>query len=165
MSQRGLPHPTEQLVSAPGLSAVRIDRNGCAHHQTVFTSPDSLRPLWRWNRKAFTNLYFLAAWHTLRELLADARRLGVLPGAIAVFQSWGDEMQEHLHLHIIVTCGGLSPFGEWRGADPEYLLPAPVVAALFRGKFLAYLREAFEPRTPTGKTKPAGNVLVPFDSG
>jgi hypothetical protein len=112
----------------------------CPHHQVVFTSPAELRELWRWSRKAFTGLYFRAAWHTLRELLADERRFGGLPGAIGVFQSWGDELQEHLHLHFIITAGGLRPDGRWSAGDPAYLLPGPVLAAKFRGKFLAYLR-------------------------
>lgn len=133
----------------------------CPHHQVVFTSPDHLRAIWRWNRRLFTNLYFRAAWHTLRELLASPRWLGALPGVIGVFQSWGDELWEHLHLHFIVTCGGLSPAGKWVAADPEHLLPVPVVAAKFRGKFLAYLREGFNTHTATGKPKPDDQVLVP----
>ena len=133
----------------------------CPHHQIVFTSPDSLRIVWRYNRRLFTNLYFRAAWHSLRELLADPRWLGARPGAIAVFQSWGDELQEHLHLHFIVTCGGLSPAGKWVEGNPEHLLPVAVLAAKFRGKFLAYLRDAFETRTANGKAKPADRILVP----
>lgn len=112
----------------------------CPHHQVVLTSPDGLRELWRWNRRSFTGLYFRAGWHTLRELLGDKRRFGGLPGAIAVFQSWGDELQEHLHLHFIVTAGGLTTSGRWSAGDPSYLLPGAVLAAKFRGKFLAYLR-------------------------
>jgi len=130
------------------------------HHQLVYTSPAGLRIIWRWNRKLFTNLYFRAAWHALRELLADARWLGALPGATAVFQSWSDELNEHLHLHFIVTSGGLSPAGKWVEADPEFLLPTGVLAALFRGKLLAYLREAFNPATARGKAKPEEDVLV-----
>jgi hypothetical protein len=133
----------------------------CPHHQVVFTSPDSLRSLWRWNRRLFTNLYFLAAWHSLRELLGSARRLGGLPGVVAVFQSWGDEQQEHLHLHFLVTSGGLSPAGQWIQADPQYLLPVPLLAAQFRGKFLAYLREASTRHTAAGKAKPSEQVLTP----
>ena len=114
----------------------------CPHHQVVFTSPADLRTLWRWNRKAFTGLYFQAAWHALRELLGDERRFGGLIGAIGVFQSWGDELQEHLHLHFIITAGGLTEAGRWVAGDPSYLLPGPVLAAKFRGKFLAYLRAA-----------------------
>jgi hypothetical protein len=39
----------------------------------------------------------------VRELLASPQWLGVLPGVIAVFQSWGDELHEHLHLHFILS--------------------------------------------------------------
>jgi len=133
----------------------------CPHHQVVFTSPDTLRQLWQWNRKRFTNLYFRAAWHCLRELLADVRHLGGLPGVVAVFQSWSDELGVHLHLHFIVTCGGLSPEGKWIVGNPDYLLPVPVLAAKFRGKFLAYLRKGFETHTATGKEKPSEQVLLP----
>jgi hypothetical protein len=122
----------------------------CPHHQVVLTSPEALRELWHWNRKAFTTLYFRAGWHTLRELLGDKRRLGGLPGAIAVFQSWGDELQEHLHLHFIITAGGLTPTRRWSSGDPIYMLPGPVLASKFRGKFIAYLR-----RSLTGKGRKA----------
>jgi len=147
---------TELWLERQGAKELR-----CAHHHVVFTSPDTLRALWRWNRKLFTNLYFRAAWHTVRELLASPRWLGALPGVVAVFQSWGDELPEHLHLHFIVTCGGLTPAGQWVAANPEYLLPVPVLAAKFRGKFLASLREAFNPRTATGKAKRSEEILIP----
>jgi hypothetical protein len=126
---------------------------GCEHYQVVFTSSDSLRPLWRWNRKLFTNLYFRAAWHSLRELLANVKHLGALPGVIAVFQSWNDELGEHLHLHFIVTCGGINPNGKWVAANAQFPVCAEALMRKFRGKFLAYLREAFSTRTRTGKVK------------
>ena len=127
----------------------------CPHHQVVFTSPAILRELWRWNRKAFTTQYFRAAWHTLRELLGDKRRFGGLLGAIGVFQSWGDELQEHLHLHFIITAGGLTASGEWSAGDPSYLLPGAVLTAKFRGKFLAYLRAGL-----TGKGRRASDPAL-----
>ena len=130
----------------------------CPHHQVVFTSPADLRTLWRWNRKAFTGLYFRAAWHTLRELLGDARRFGGLIGAIGVFQSWGDELQEHLHLHFIITAGGLTAAGRWVAGNPAYLLPGPVLAAKFRGKFLAYLRASL---TGIGRKASDPDLVLP----
>lgn len=132
----------------------------CKHHQIVFTSPDTLRPFWRWNRKLFTNLYFRAAWHALRDVLSDPRWLGALPGVTAVFQSWSDELNEHLHLHFIVTSGGLSPAGEWIEADPEMLIPFPVLGTLVRGKLLAYVREALNPTTARGKAKDEEDVMM-----
>ena len=133
----------------------------CPHHQIVFTCTDLLRPLWRWNRKLFTNLYFRAAWHSLRALLADAKHLGALPGVIAVFQSWSDELVEHLHIHFIVTSGGIDANGKWVEANPEFLVCARALMKKFRGKFLAYLREAFATHTSSGRRKPADEILVP----
>ena len=133
----------------------------CRYFHVVFTLSHALHPIWRRNRKRFTDVLFRAAWHTLRELLADRRWLGALPGVIGVFQSWDDELQEHCHLHCIVTAGGLDPEGRWTAADGEFLLPTPVVAAKFRGKFLAYLREGLETVRTRGKGKPDEQVLVP----
>lgn len=131
----------------------------CPYFHLVFTLSHALHPIWRRNRKRFTDALFRAAWHTLRDLLGDRRWLGALPGAIAVFQSWDDEMQEHCHLHFIVTAGGLDPEGQWIAADGEFLLPTAVLAAKFRGKFLAYLREAFNAVSPRGEVKVEEQVL------
>ena len=133
----------------------------CPYFHIVFTISHALHPLWRWNRTRFTDRLFRAAWHALRDLLGDPRWLGALPGAIGVFQSWGDDLQEHCHLHCIVTAGGLDPEGRWREADGEFLLPTGVLAAKFRGKFLAYLREGFNALRPRGQVKPEDEVLVP----
>jgi hypothetical protein len=116
----------------------------CGYFHIVFTISHDLHPIWRWNRKSFTGLMLRAAWHTLRDLLGDECWLGALPGAIAVFQSWDDEMQEHCHLHFIVTAGGLDRQGRWKEANGQFLLPTQVLATKFRGKFLAYLREGFK---------------------
>jgi hypothetical protein len=126
----------------------------------VFTLSHELHVIWRRNRKRFTDLMFRAAWHTLRELLADPGWLGALPGAIGVFQSWDDEMQEHCHLHFIVTAGGRNAQGRWVEADGDFLLPTGVLAAKFRGKFLAYLCEGFKGLNVRGEAKAHEEVLV-----
>ncbi len=133
----------------------------CKYFHIVFTISHDLHQIWRRNRKNFTSHMMRSAWHALRELLSDWKWLGGLPGAIAVFQSWDDEMNEHCHLHFIVTAGGLNPDGRWVGADAQFLLPTPVLAAKFRGKFLAYLKEGFNTLTSRGKIKPIKKVLIP----
>ena len=85
----------------------------CPYFHITFTIDHDLHIIWRYNRRYFTNLMFLAAWHCLKELLGDSKWLGAQVGVIGVFQSWGDEMQEHCHLHFIVTGGGLTPDGQW----------------------------------------------------
>jgi hypothetical protein len=124
----------------------------CPYFHVIFTISHDLHVIWRFNRKLFTSLMMRAAWHSLRELLLDWKHLGGLVGAVGVFQSWDDEMKDHCHLHFIVTAGGLNVDDRWvRSGD--ILLPTPVLAAKFRGKFLAYLREGFSRYNARGKPK------------
>lgn len=133
----------------------------CRYFQVVFTISHDLHPLWHFNRKLFTHLMMSAAWHTLRELLLDFRHLGGLVGAIGVFQSWDDEMRDHCHLHFIVSAGGLNSDDRWVSARNDFLVPTPVLAAKFRGKFLVYLKAGFSRKTPSGQTKPETDILRP----
>lgn len=130
----------------------------CPYFHVILTISHELHVLWRFNRKLFTNLMMQAGWHCLRELLSDWRYLGGLAGAVAVFQSWDDEMHEHCHLHFIVTAGGLNPDGRWVRAG-KILVPTPVLAAKFRGKFLAYLRNGFSRCTEKGTSKAKNQIL------
>ena len=52
----------------------------------------------------------------------------------------------HPHLHCIVTGGALSPNGKrWRSPKQlKFLFPVRALAALFRGKFLAGLRQMLD---------------------
>jgi hypothetical protein len=133
----------------------------CPYFHTVITISHDLHGIWAANRRLFTGHMMRGAWGALQELLGDWRWLGGLPGVIAVFQSWDDELNRHCHLHLIVTAGGLNPDGRWVSANTDFLLPTPVLAAKFKGKFLAYLKEGFNPLTPKGRPKPADQVLSP----
>ena len=119
----------------------------CRYHQLVFTIPHDLHPLWQWNRTAFTNLLFQAAWESLRTFARDPRWLGAEPGALAVFQSWGETLNTHVHLHVVLTAGGLTPTGHWQAAPHNFLFPARALSVKFRGRFRADLLAALEDPT------------------
>ena len=72
----------------------------CRYFHVVTTIDHSLHILWQYNRKLFTGIMMRAGWHSLRELLADWRHLGGLPGAVAAFQSWDDENKNHCHVQF-----------------------------------------------------------------
>lgn len=112
---------------------------GCTHVHTVWTVPDVFGPLWAFNRRSFTNLMFRASWETVRTLMADARWCGARPGMISVFQSWGDSLQRHPHVHALVTAGGVDDSGAWRGPRHAFVLCARVAMALYRGKMRAFI--------------------------
>lgn len=133
----------------------------CPYFHTVITISHDLHGIWDANRRSFTGLMMRSAWGALQELLSDWRWLGGLPGVIAVFQSWEDELRPHCHLHLVVTAGGLNPDSRWVSARTDFLLPTPVLAAKFKGKFLAYLKEGFNGVTPGGQPKPSDRMLSP----
>lgn len=133
----------------------------CPYFHGVITISHDLHPIWESNSRLFTGLMMKAAWHSLQEMLLDFRWLGGLPGVIAVFQSWDDHLQKHCHLHLIITAGGLNEDGRWVSANRNYLLRTEALAKKFKGKFLAYLKDAFNPLTKTGLGRPAEQVMVP----
>ncbi len=76
------------------------------------------------------------------ELLGDENHLGAKVGIIASLHTWGRNQSQHPHLHCLVPGGGLNGTGEWVSVTNGYLLPFKVVRKLFRGKYLAALRQA-----------------------
>jgi hypothetical protein len=98
--------------------------------------------LWRYNRKPFVNHLFHAAWKTLLNFFLQERWVGGLPGALMVFQSWGETLNIHPHLHVLISAGGLNKQGKWMPAGRDYLLPTQTLTIKFRGKFLDALGEA-----------------------
>src|SRR5439155_19003185 len=91
------------------------------------------------------NILFASVARTLQEVAATPRHLGAEIGLTAVLHSWGQNVLFHPHLHCVVTAGGLSPDGQsWIAAREKFFLPIPVLRALFRGKFLDALRQAYD---------------------
>jgi len=113
----------------------------CPHHHVIFTVPHELNVVWRHNKAAFADTLFAAASQTLGELLGDQKYLGGRVGILAALHTWNQELQEHIHLHTIVTAGGLGGDGSWRKPRKNCLLPRKVLMIKFRGKFKAMLRE------------------------
>jgi hypothetical protein len=115
------------------------------YFHVVFTLPEQLQPLVLKNQRLLYNLLFGAASQALLKLADDSRRLGAQPGITSVLHTWGQNLRFHPHLHCVVTGGGLAPNGQrWIPARQSYLLPVKVMAKLFRGKFLAGMRQAYE---------------------
>ncbi|MFO1054381.1 MAG: transposase [Planctomycetota bacterium] len=47
-------------------------------------------------------------------------------------------------MHCVVPGGDLTTDGHWISCCPGFFLPVRVLAAVFRGKFVAHLRAAYE---------------------
>lgn len=106
----------------------------------VFTLPHALNALVRVNPRRLYALLFRAAAATLQSFARDPRHLGAELGVTAVLHTWGQNLAEHVHVHCVVTGGGLTPDGQrWVGARAGFLFPVRALSKVFRGKFLAGL--------------------------
>jgi hypothetical protein len=115
----------------------------CAHDHVIFTLPHALNPLWLANVPVMSTLLFQAVRETLFDMLADAKYLGAQPGMIAALHTWSQTLVLHPHVHGLVTGGGWTPEGHWKAIRNGFLFPARVVMAVFRGKLLAAIRQAW----------------------
>jgi Putative transposase/Transposase zinc-binding domain len=101
----------------------------------VFTVPTALHPFFLADRRCGYALLFEAALQTLHDVCR--RRLGALPGTIAVLHTWTQTLAFHPHVHCIVTGGGLSASRDrWIACRPGFLVPVRVLSRVFRGKLL-----------------------------
>jgi Putative transposase/Transposase zinc-binding domain len=114
------------------------------YFHVVFTVPDGLLAgLALHNREVLFDILFAAGSQTLLALGRDEKRLGALLGLTAVLHTWTRDLRFHPHLHCIVTGGGLTADGTWKSTKQDYLFPVSVLSALFRGKVVAALDEAY----------------------
>jgi hypothetical protein len=104
----------------------------------VFTIPDTLNKIVMANPKEAYGSLFEAASSAILKLCKDKKFLGATPGFTAVLHTWGQTMQFHPHLHVILTAGGLSSDGSRfiDKSDANYLLPVKALAKVFRGIFM-----------------------------
>lgn len=79
----------------------------------VFTIPHELNVLARKNEKEIYNITMRAAWKTIKMLSAKSENVGGLPGMVAVLHTFGSDMRYHIHVHTLVTFGGLDSEGKW----------------------------------------------------
>jgi hypothetical protein len=132
-------------AAARWLETQAADLLDTPYFHVVFTLPSALGPVAPVNPRVVYGLLMRAAAETPLEVAADPRHLGAEVGVLAVLHTWGQNLAPHPHVHCVVTGGGLAPDGSrWVAGRDEFFLPVRVLSRVFRGKFLAGLRAAFQ---------------------
>ena len=136
----------------------------------VFTLPHELSALALGNRELMYRLLFASAKETLLEVAADPKHLGARIGVLMVLHTWGQKLEHHPHVHCVVPGGGLAvptpapgatatesaaQAPRWVSCRPDWFLPVPVLSPVFRGKYLAALRQAYH----AGELQFAGSTV------
>ena len=113
----------------------------CSYFHIVTTVPNELNELFLYNPKICYDILFKATSESILTLTKDKKWLGAKVGITSILHTWGQTLEFHPHIHSIVTGGGISN-NKWIESKKEYLFKVQVLSSLFRGKFLAMLKEA-----------------------
>ena len=135
----------QALAKAAWLEARKADLLDVGYFHVVFTLPHELNPVALWNKKIVYDLLFRTVADTLQTFGADPRNgLGGKLGFTAVLHTWDQQLRQHVHLHCLVPGGVLAPDrASWIHARRGFLFPVQALAKVFRGKFIAALKQAF----------------------
>src|SRR5246127_1921992 len=111
----------------------------------VFTLPPQLASLALQNKKVVYGLLLQASAETLLEAARNPAHLGADIGFFSVLHTLNQKLQLHPHVHCVVPAGGLSrDHARWIRSHPRFFLPIAILRRVFRGKFVAGLKSAFE---------------------
>lgn len=114
------------------------------YFHVVFTLPHELNPLLYCNQALLYGLLHKCCAQTLLELSSNKNYLGAQPGIIQVLHTWNQELGYHVHMHCIVSGGGLTPDHQIRKSSAKFFIPVRVLRDKFKGKYLALLDALFQ---------------------
>lgn len=114
---------------------------GVPYSHITFTLPHGLNGMARRNKKQIYGLLMRTAWKTIKTLCEDPDNVGALPGMTAVLHTWGGDLKYHVHVHCLVTFGGLDKKQEWRWPRRKRkMAPYRKLRGRFRALFLRSLK-------------------------
>lgn len=84
------------------------------HRHVIFTIDEGLRDIFLWRRDLLKLLMDEAA-----KLISGyfKKKAKVTPGIIAGLHTYGSKVNFNPHVHMLVTMGGITKKGEWKGYD------------------------------------------------
>lgn len=109
------------------------------YFHVVFTLPHELNPLVYCNQKLLYDLLHKCSAETLLELAANKKSLGATPGIIQVLHTWNQELRYHVHMHCIISGGGLTRDGKIQKSKGTFFIPVFKLRDKFKGKYMALL--------------------------
>lgn len=114
------------------------------YFHVVFTLPHELNPLIYCNQKLLYGLLHRCCAETILELSANKKWLGATPGIIQILHTWNQELDYHVHMHCIVSGGGLTKDGKIQKSAKSFFIRTEVLRDKFKGKYMAHLSSLYE---------------------
>lgn len=136
----------QTLAKERWVEARRDELLATPYYHLVFTLPHALNPLIQGNPRCLYNLLFKAASETLLTFGRDPKWIGGEIGVTLVLHTWGQNLGDHVHVHGLVTGGGLASDGRhWlKARNRRFLFPVAALSEVFKAKYLEMLIKAWK---------------------
>jgi len=119
------------------------------YSHVIFTVPRELHRIARINKNAFYSLILRTAWSCTKKVCADPQNMGGIPAMIAVLHTFGSDMKYHLHVHALVSFGGVGPNGWVWPKRKKWIATFRTMSKEWRDEFILELRKAIKKKTIT----------------
>lgn len=115
----------------------------------VFTIPDKLNHLFLHHQVDCYNILFQVVNRVMNGFAANPEFLDARIGYTAILHTWGQNLQYHPHLHLVVPVGGITRNNKWKPSkgDGSFLFPVNQLSRVFRAQMVAALREYVRKQT------------------
>lgn len=116
---------------------------GTRYFHVVLTLPKELNIIAMQNQKEIYSIMFKASSEAIKELTDDKKYMGACPGFISVLHTWGQTLEYHPHIHMIITGGGLTEINKWKQSGKNFFVPVMKLSIKFRRKFMDNLKKVY----------------------
>ncbi len=112
------------------------------YFHVVFTVPQELNAIVRDEQRKLYPLLMKAAGQALVSIGKLPENLGATPAVMTSLHTSSNTLVYHLHVHCLVSAGGLDGEGNWKASKSETLAPTRALGARFRSRVLSLMKSA-----------------------
>ena len=111
----------------------------CEYQHVIFSPPHEFENYFRSDRKRYFNCLYAVVNRTLTDWYTYRR---YLPGFMLVMHTFGRSLSWHVHIHVLITCGGLNEKRtSWIDVD---FIKHDILKERFRDNFLSEIAHLWE---------------------
>lgn len=115
---------------------------GIPYYHVIMTVPHELNPLFLNNPKPMYTLLLQSTSAAVKEVASRRENLGAVPGMISVLHTWGQTLELHPHVHMLIAgCGLSAPYELSLGRNGHFFCPEEHLSGSFREHFLDGLKK------------------------
>ena len=134
----------QQAASQRWVEARQNDLLPVSYYHLVFTLPHDLNGWAQCHPEVIYHRLFHCVWECLDDYSRRDRQLQGKLGMTAVLHTWGQSLNQHIHLHCLIPGGAIDAQGDFVTTRRDFLYPQRVLAKLLRGKMVSALRQDYE---------------------